>query len=135
VIPVSIPKGTFLIPPESNVNGSDSTEIKPIVIKDNPMITKEMVKEKLRECYDPEIPINIVDLGLVYDIQIQAGAVRVQMTLTARGCPMAGFFVEEVKKKLREIEGVTNTDVELVWDPPWSPERISDEAKNNLGFK
>ena len=99
------------------------------------MITQEMIKEKLRECYDPEIPINIVDLGLVYDIQIQAGAVRVQMTLTAPGCPMAGFFVEDVKKKLREIEGVTNTNVELVWDPPWSPERISDEAKNNLGFE
>jgi FeS assembly SUF system protein len=98
------------------------------------LVTPETVKTKLRECYDPEIPINIVDLGLVYDIRIKEGAVAIQMTLTAPGCPLAGTIVEDVRRKLLEIEGVSSAEVDLVWDPPWSPERISEEAKNNLGL-
>lgn len=98
------------------------------------MIGLEAVKSKLRECYDPEIPINIVDLGLVYDIKIQGNTIAIQMTLTAPGCPLAGFIIEEVKRKLLEIEGVQSVQVDLVWDPPWSPDRISEESKNNLGF-
>ena len=98
------------------------------------MVDALKVKDKLRECYDPEIPINIVDLGLVYGIDIDNGAVKVSLTLTAPGCPLAGSIVEEVRRKLLELEGVQSADVELVWDPAWSPERISEEAKETMGF-
>ncbi len=98
------------------------------------MVDIETVRNKLRECYDPEIPINILDLGLVYDIQVQEDTVHIQMTLTAPHCPLAGVLAEEVKQKLSEIEGVKNVEVELVWDPPWTPERISEEVKKTLGF-
>lgn len=98
------------------------------------MVDINTVKNKLRECYDPEIPINILDLGLVYDIQIQEDTVHIQMTLTAPHCPLAGVLAEDVKRKVSEIDGVKNVEVELVWDPPWSPERISDEVKKTLGF-
>jgi FeS assembly SUF system protein len=98
------------------------------------MIDEKQVRDKLKECYDPEIPINIVDLGLVYGIDAAEGAVRVRMTLTAPGCPLAGSIVEEVRQKILELEGVHSADVELVWDPPWSPDRISEETKETLGF-
>jgi FeS assembly SUF system protein len=98
------------------------------------MVDSRKIKEKLRECYDPEIPINIVDLGLVYDIEIKGDGVLVRMTLTAPGCPLAGSIVEDVRRKLLELEGVRSAEVELVWDPPWTPERISEEAKDTLGF-
>jgi metal-sulfur cluster biosynthetic enzyme len=98
------------------------------------MVNLQKVEDKLRECYDPEIPINIVDLGLVYGIEINGDAVKVSMTLTAPGCPLAGSIVEDVRRKLLELEGVQSADVELVWDPAWSPERISEEAKETMGF-
>ena len=98
------------------------------------VLTKETVVEALKECYDPEIPINVVDLGLIYDVQVDEDVVHVKMTLTARGCPMAGFIAENVKKKLEEIEGVKKAEVEVVWDPPWTPERLSPEAKKTLGL-
>ena len=97
-------------------------------------LTKEKILEELKKCYDPEIPINVVDLGLIYDVQVDGDAVRVKMTLTARGCPMAGFISENVKKKLEELEEVRKAEVEVVWDPPWSPERLSPEAKRTLGL-
>jgi metal-sulfur cluster biosynthetic enzyme len=98
------------------------------------MIDSRMIKEKLRECYDPEIPINIVDLGLVYGIDIKGDSVVVRMTLTALGCPLAGAIVEDVRRKLLELDGLKKAEVELVWDPPWSPERISGEARDTMGF-
>ena len=98
------------------------------------MVNSRKVADKLRECYDPEIPINIVDLGLVYGIEINGDAVKVSMTLTTPGCPLAGSIVEDVRRKLLELEGVQSADVELVWDPAWSPERISEEAKETMGF-
>jgi len=98
------------------------------------MVDIDTVRSKLRECYDPEIPINILDLGLVYDIQLQEDVIHIQMTLTAPHCPLAGVLAEEVKRKLSEIEGVKKVEVELVWDPPWTPDRISDEVKKTLGF-
>lgn len=98
------------------------------------MLTKEDVLEALRKVYDPEIPINVVDLGLIYDVQVDGDTVRVKMTLTARGCPMAGFISENVKKKLEEMEGIKKADVEVVWDPPWTPERLTQEAKKTLGL-
>jgi metal-sulfur cluster biosynthetic enzyme len=94
------------------------------------MISVETVYEKLKECYDPEIPLNIVDLGLVYDVKAEAGRVSVRMTLTSSHCPLAGFLAEQVRSKLLEIDGVSSADVELVWDPPWTPDRIRREIRD-----
>jgi FeS assembly SUF system protein len=96
-------------------------------------VTKSEVMKKLKECYDPEIPINIVDLGLVYDVKIKDGNVHIKMTLTAIGCPMAWFIAEDVKTKVKQVKGVKNVDVDIVWDPPWSPEKMSKKAKAMLG--
>ncbi len=97
-------------------------------------ITKSQIMKKLKECYDPEIPINIVDLGLVYEVKIENQNVYIKMTLTALGCPLAGFITEEVKNKIKEIKGVNNVEVDIVWDPPWSPEKMSKEARMALGI-
>lgn len=88
--------------------------------------------EALREIYDPEIPINIVDLGLIYRISQKNGKVSVDMTLTARGCPMAGSLAQEVKERLEKLEGVEEATVHLIWDPPWTPDRINKEALEGL---
>lgn len=98
------------------------------------MVTKEEVTEVLKECYDPEIPVNIVDLGLVYDVRISEDSVLVKMTLTAPWCPMAQQIVGDVESKLKKIKGVKSATVELVFEPPWSPEMISAEAKKTLGL-
>ncbi len=98
------------------------------------MITQDIVREKLKECYDPEIPLNIVDLGLVYGVSIEGDSVHVDMTLTSAHCPLAGVLAENVRAKLTEIDGVKSADVKLVWDPPWTPDRISQEAKDALGL-
>jgi len=98
------------------------------------MVTPEQVYETLRNCYDPEIPINIVDLGLVYDVAINDDQVNVVMTLTARGCPAHVFISEEVKMRVAAIPGVKSANVQVVWDPPWDPSRLSDAAKKQLGI-
>jgi FeS assembly SUF system protein len=93
------------------------------------------VIDALQTCFDPEIPVNIYDLGLVYGIEISdASEVRVQMTLTAPNCPVAASLPSEVESKLNAIEGVTCAQVDLIWDPPWNPERMSDGAKLQLGM-
>jgi FeS assembly SUF system protein len=99
------------------------------------MITIEKVWEALRNCYDPEIPINIVDLGLVYDVEVKNDKdVYVKMTLTAPGCPMHSIIAGDVREKLMSVPEIGKVDVEIVWDPPWSPDRMSPEAKKQLGF-
>ncbi|RMG51654.1 MAG: SUF system Fe-S cluster assembly protein [Acidobacteria bacterium] len=96
---------------------------------------KEKVIEALHTVYDPEIPVDIYELGLIYDLHVDdSGAVSVKMTLTAPGCPAAQTLPLEVEAKLREIPGVTSVDVEVVWDPPWTPERMSEAAKLQLGW-
>jgi FeS assembly SUF system protein len=93
------------------------------------------VVEVLRTIFDPEIPLNIYDLGLIYEIDVDpAGPVAIHMTLTAPGCPVAGDIVKEVERKVEEIPEVTRVNVELVWDPPWSREMLSDAAKLELGL-
>ncbi|MGH9558884.1 MAG: SUF system Fe-S cluster assembly protein [Bryobacteraceae bacterium] len=93
------------------------------------------VIEALRSCYDPEIPVNIYDLGLIYGIEVSpAGEVRIRMTLTAPSCPVAGVLPGQVETRVREIPGVTAVIVELVWDPPWDRNMMSDAAKLQLGF-
>lgn len=89
----------------------------------------------LRTIYDPEIPVNIYDLGLIYGLDISpAGRVDIRMTLTAPGCPVAGTFPDTVEQRLYDVPGVTEARVELVWEPTWSPERLSEDAKLQLGL-
>lgn len=90
--------------------------------------------EALRDCYDPEIPVNVVDLGLIYEVAIQPPRVDVKMTLTAIGCPMAPEVMTEVRERLLQIPGVEEAGVELVYDPPWTPERMTEEARWELGL-
>ena len=104
-------------------------------------ITTEEVYSALKECYDPEIPVNIVDLGLIYEVRLKPTAeasagddVEVEMTLTAPGCPSSGHITEQVKQRLLRIPGVANAAVELVWYPQWTPERISADARRQLGI-
>lgn len=89
----------------------------------------------LKECYDPEIPVNVWDLGLIYDVAVDDDKVHVKMTLTAPGCPMHSFISQEVKEKLQTVSGVKEATVEVVWDPPWSPDKMSPEAKAQLGMQ
>lgn len=97
---------------------------------------RERVVAALRTIYDPEIPVNIYDLGLVYAIEIDEsqGHVRVLMTLTAPGCPVAQTFPGTVQDAVRAVEGVNQAEVELVWEPPWGPDRMSEAAKLELGM-
>lgn len=100
-----------------------------------PLALEAEVIEMLRTVYDPEIPVNIYELGLIYEIDVdEHGAVDIDMTLTSPGCPVAGSLPGEVASKVRQVEGVTDVNVELVWDPPWSMDRMSEEAKLDLGF-
>jgi metal-sulfur cluster biosynthetic enzyme len=98
------------------------------------MITKEQVYEALHECYDPEIPVNIVDLGLVYDVEIADDKVDVKMTLTTPGCGMGGMIAANAQSLIMDLPGVTEANVNVVWDPPWDPSLISEEAKQKLGI-
>ncbi|HKM76824.1 MAG TPA: iron-sulfur cluster assembly protein [Candidatus Bathyarchaeia archaeon] len=98
-------------------------------------MSKDEVITVLKDCFDPEIPINIWDLGLVYDIDVQTeGNVGIKMTLTAPGCMMGGMIAEEVKAKLKALNGVKDAKVDLVFDPPWSPDKMSEEAKAQMGI-
>lgn len=98
------------------------------------MITKEQVYEALHECYDPEIPVNIVDLGLVYYVEVIDDKVAVKMTLTAPGCGMGGMIAADAKQKIMALDGVSDATVDLVWEPAWNPSMIAEEAKQRLGI-
>jgi len=96
---------------------------------------RERVIAVLRKVHDPEIPVNIYDLGLVYDVSVnEESAVSIRMTLTAPNCPVAGSLPGEVRSKVEAVEGVSKADVELVFDPPWDKDKMSDAAKLELGF-
>lgn len=94
----------------------------------------EDIRELLREVYDPELGVNIVDLGLVYEIRNDDGDVYVRMTLTTPGCPLHDTITSAVERLLREQPGVRSVKVDVVWNPPWSPDKMSEEAKRQLGF-
>ncbi|MBQ7209988.1 MAG: SUF system Fe-S cluster assembly protein [Paludibacteraceae bacterium] len=96
---------------------------------------EEKIVEMLKTVYDPEIPVNIYDLGLIYGVDIDDnGKVKIDMTLTAPSCPAADFLVEDVKQKVSSIEGVSDLDINLVFEPEWSKDMMSEEAKLTLGF-
>jgi metal-sulfur cluster biosynthetic enzyme len=96
-------------------------------------LTEEMVYDALKDVYDPEIPVSIVDLGLIYDVTISSGSnVNLKMTLTTPGCGMGAMIAGQAETAIREA-GASNVLVEIVWDPPWNPDMMSDEAKQKLG--
>jgi metal-sulfur cluster biosynthetic enzyme len=99
------------------------------------MLNEETVMDALRECYDPEIPVNIVDLGLVYDIDISEDSdVHVTMTLTAQGCPMSDMIDQQVRDALEALDDVKDASVDIVWEPKWNPSMISDQGREQLGM-
>ncbi|OLE85812.1 MAG: hypothetical protein AUF79_16140 [Crenarchaeota archaeon 13_1_20CM_2_51_8] len=95
-------------------------------------LTVDGVMNALRNCYDPEIPVNIVDLGLVYGVAIDDDNVKVRMTLTTIGCPAHAYLMNQVQKEIEKIPGVKKAEVEIVWEPPWTPDKMSPEAKKRL---
>ena len=98
-------------------------------------LTADVITEALKSVYDPEIPVNVVDLGLVYDVQVnEGGNVYVQMTLTFPGCGMGPFIAQQAEWAIQDVDGVEEVEIEMVFDPPWSPELISEEAKSQLGI-
>ncbi len=97
-------------------------------------LTTEAIYESLKTVFDPEIPVNVVDLGLIYDVQVTKGDVYVQMTLTFPGCGMGPFIAQQAEWAIQDIEGVEDVEIELVFDPPWSPDLISEEARSQLGL-
>jgi metal-sulfur cluster biosynthetic enzyme len=98
------------------------------------MLTREAVVEALEDCYDPEIPVNIVDLGLVYDIRLDGANVEVDFSLTAPGCRMVYAIKDDIHAKLSAINGVGDVIVNIVWEPAWTPDRMSETARKELGF-
>ena len=97
-------------------------------------ITKEEIIEALKDVYDPEIPVNVVDLGLVYDCEVQDGTVDVKMTLTFPGCGMGPYIAQQAEWRIAEIDAVEDVNVEMVFDPPWSPDLITEDGKLQLGL-
>jgi metal-sulfur cluster biosynthetic enzyme len=118
------------IPVEQNIPTTPQTPVAGQV----QFLNEELVYTVLRTCYDPEIPLNIVDLGLIYGVQIEGERVAVKMTLTTQGCGMGGYISRDVEEKILSLPGVQEARVELVWDPPWTPEMISPEGRTTLGL-
>jgi FeS assembly SUF system protein len=101
----------------------------------NTLKYKALIVEALSKVFDPEIPVNIYELGLIYDVDVDAAAnARVRMTLTAPACPSAQTIPLDAERRIREIEGLNDVKVEVVWDPPWTKDRMSDAAKLALGM-
>lgn len=99
-------------------------------------IEREKIMDAIRQCYDPEIPINIVDLGLIYDVQSDdAGNVVVKMTLTTQGCPSAQAIPEQVRSRVAAVDEVNNVTVDIVWEPEWNPSMISPNGRQVLGLE
>lgn len=112
----------------AQIPSPDTAHVEPAQVEAN-------VIAALRTIYDPEIPVNIYDLGLVYGLDIDnSGRVDIRMTLTAPACPVAETFPGTVEQRLYEVPGVTEVRVELVWEPPWNPDRLSEDAKLSLGL-
>ncbi|HLC59704.1 MAG TPA: metal-sulfur cluster assembly factor [archaeon] len=98
------------------------------------MATEKEVTAALKNCYDPEIPVNIVDLGLVYEMKLDKGKVYIKMTLTSPTCPLGDMVKEEITNKLMTIDGVKDVQIDLVFNPPWNKDKMSKSAKRQLGM-
>lgn len=102
---------------------------------DGIVLGREQIMDALRQCFDPEIPIHIVDLGLIYDVAYdEAGVVTVKMTLTSQACPAAAEIPAQIRAKVGAVPGVTDVKVNVVWDPEWNPSMISESGKQTLGL-
>jgi metal-sulfur cluster biosynthetic enzyme len=112
-----VPAPSAPVPPGANATGLEA-----------------QIWSELRQCYDPEIPLNIVDLGLVYAAEFKDGAVTVKMTLTSPGCHLGGQIASSVQERILSLEEVEEANVELVWDPPWHPGLISPDGRRRLGL-
>ena len=97
-------------------------------------VSPQDIYDALKNVYDPEIPVNVVDLGLVYDVQVNEGDVYVQMTLTFPGCGMGPFIGQQAEWAIQDLDGVEDVQIEMVFEPPWSPDLISEEARAQLGI-
>jgi FeS assembly SUF system protein len=101
----------------------------------NETIIEAQVIEALRTCFDPEIPVNIYEMGLIYDLKASSeGAVAIQMTLTSPNCPAVQSLPAEIEEKVRAVPGVTDVKIDLVWEPPWDPSKMSEAARLQLGM-
>lgn len=98
------------------------------------VLNEEMARNALRQVKDPELEMNIVELGLVYDVEIQDGAVQVRMTLTSPGCPAGPLITNDAYRVLRALDGVKDVNIEIVWEPYWTPERIDPKVRALLGL-
>jgi FeS assembly SUF system protein len=118
-------------PQEATPEQTSPTASEPL----DPLELEQRIIQVLRSIFDPEIPVNIYDLGLIYKLEVQpTGEVYIRMTLTSPMCPSAATLPYEVEQKVRQVPGVTNVKLELVWDPPYHPSMMSDAARIQLGF-
>jgi metal-sulfur cluster biosynthetic enzyme len=113
-------------PAPAAAEGSTNTAAAPL--------SEQLVWDALRNCYDPEIPLNVVDLGLIYDVALEGPKVDIKMTLTAPGCHMGGQIAADIQSKVLDLPDVEEANVELVWDPPWHHSMISAEGRKKLGL-
>jgi len=96
-------------------------------------VNEDQVRDSLKQCMDPEVPLSIVDMGLIYGIDVtENNDVNIKMTMTTKGCPLHETMVDDVKRYAKKVSGVNNVDVEIVWDPPWTMDKMSDEAKAKM---
>lgn len=101
----------------------------------NSIVIEAQVIEALRTIFDPEIPVNIYEMGLIYEVKVEpSGAVGIRMTLTSPNCPAAQSLPSEVEAKVKEVPGVTDAKIEIVWEPPWDPAKMSEAARLHLGM-
>ena len=151
--PITIREGTFVTLTQSlggtytvvvngnmaRIDGADADALgfQPEVLRFEPRadgsVDESQVREALASVYDPEIPVNIVDLGLIYGVDVDGDVVRVTMTLTAPGCGMGPVLVDDVKRRIGQVPNVSRVEVELVFDPPWSRDMMTEEAQLELG--
>jgi metal-sulfur cluster biosynthetic enzyme len=97
-------------------------------------LTEDAVRQVLRTVKDPELDLNIIDLGLVYDVEVEDGNVHIEMTLTSPGCPAGPMIMNDIYKEVRALDGVKDVDVEIVWEPYWTPEKIEPKIRAMMGF-
>ena len=103
------------------------------VIHSMSTVNEEQIRDSLKQCMDPEVPLSIVDMGLIYGIDVtENNDVNIKMTMTTKGCPLHETMVDDVKRYAKKVSGVNNVDVEIVWDPPWTMDKMSDEAKAKM---
>ena len=98
-------------------------------------LNEGLILEALKQVYDPEIPVDIVNLGLIYEVRVDGGKVHIKMTTTGPGCPVGDYIARHAQRVIQRLEGVEKVDVEIVYDPPWSLEKVSEEGKRALGWE